>query len=187
MQNMFWVDLEMSGLDEKTCHILEVAVVVTDIFFNPLEEYHSIVYQPQSVLDAMDDWCKKTHGASGLTAAVASGASLESVEKDLISLVGRHFSKERVVLCGNSVGNDKRFLDHYMPLLAKKLHYRILDVSSFKEMFRSRWGIEHKKNEDRHRALDDIRASIDELKTYLSFVRPPEGAAPKPFPEKGKT
>mgnify|MGYP001560863018 CR=1 FL=1 len=173
MERMFWVDLEMSGLDEKVHRILEVAVVITDLDFNELETYHTIVYQDPEVLKAMDEWCTKTHGKSGLTAAVATGKQESLVEEELVALVGRHYGeKDRVVLCGNSVGNDKRFLDVYMPKLAKRLHYRIVDVSSFKEIFKSKWQVEFKKS-DKHRALEDAQASIAEIKTYLALVTPP--------------
>jgi oligoribonuclease len=174
MKKLFWVDLEMTGLDEKVDHILEVAVVVTDMDFNPLEEYHRVVFQPPAVLEGMNDWCKKTHGESGLTAAVPNGTALAQVEKDLLALIDRHFGgKERVVLTGNSVGNDKRFLDAYMLELAKRLHYRIVDVSSFKEIFREKWGIQFQKG-NAHRAVDDIHESIRELKSYLSLVQAPK-------------
>jgi oligoribonuclease len=176
MERMFWVDLEMSGLDDKVHRILEVAVVITDLDFKELETYQAIVHQEPEVLKAMDDWCTKTHAKSGLTAAVATGKKESLVEEELIALVGRHYGeKDRVVLCGNSVGNDKRFLDAYMPRLAKRLHYRIVDVSSFKEIFKSKWKVEFKKSEN-HRALEDARASIAEIKTYLALVTPP---APK--------
>jgi oligoribonuclease len=88
---LFWVDLEMTGLDEKVDTILEVAIIITDIDFKPLEEYHRIVFQPQDVLDKMNDWCKKTHGDSGLTAAVAAGTPLATVEKEILELIGRHY------------------------------------------------------------------------------------------------
>lgn len=176
-RRLFWVDLEMSGLDEKVHRILEVAVVITDLEFNEVETYERIVHQAPEVLAAMDEWCTKTHGKSGLTAAVATGMPEGEVEKELLALIGRHFDpKERVVLCGNSVGNDKRFLDAYMPELAKRLHYRIVDVSSFKEIFKAKWGVEFKKP-DNHRALEDARGSINELKTYLALVTPPAPAA----------
>jgi oligoribonuclease len=159
---------------------LEVAVVITDLEFKELETYHAIVHQDPAVLKAMDDWCTKTHGKSGLTAAVATGKKEALVEDELVALVGRHFNdKDRVVLCGNSVGNDKRFLDAYMPKLAKRLHYRIVDVSSFKEIFKSKWRVEFKKSEN-HRALEDARASIAELKTYLALVTPPAQAPAEP-------
>lgn len=167
---LFWVDLEMTGLDEIVDTILEVAVVVTDIDFKPLEEYHRIVFQPPEVLANMNDWCKKTHGDSGLTAAVPNGTPLATVESEMLQIIERHYgSKDRVVLAGNSVGNDKRFLDRYMPKLAERLHYRLVDVSSFKEIFRDRYGVQFEKN-NCHRAVEDIHESIRELAYYLSFV-----------------
>lgn len=170
---MFWVDLEMSGLDECIDRILEVAVIITDLDFQVLDTYHKIVYQPKSVLDNMNDWCKNTHGRSGLTALVPNGTPIEAVEKDLIDLSAKHFlNNERVVLCGNSVGMDKRFIDKYMPNFAKKLHYRLVDVTSFKEIFRSKYGIKMEKAEG-HRALDDIKESIKELQHYLTFINAP--------------
>ncbi|MCM2324233.1 MAG: oligoribonuclease [Oligoflexia bacterium] len=167
---LFWIDLEMTGLDDTVDTILEVAVVVTDQELKPLETFHRVVYQTPDVLSRMNDWCKKTHGESGLTAAVATGTPLEKVEKELIELIDRHFSsRDRIVLVGNSVGNDKRFVDRYMPELAKRLHYRLIDVSSFKEVFRERYGIQFEKK-NAHRAIDDIHESIKELAHYLSFV-----------------
>lgn len=171
-KRFFWVDLEMTGLDEKIDTILEVAVIITDVDFKPLEEYHRVVFQPPHVLESMNDWCKKTHGESGLTVAVATGTPLETVEKELIELVSRHYgASERIVLCGNSVGQDKRFIDKYMPELAKRLHYRLIDVSSFKEIFREKYAVNFAKTANRHRALEDIHESIRELGTYLAFVK----------------
>ena len=170
-KRFFWIDLEMTGLDEKIDQILEVAVLITDSDFKPVEELHRIVYQPQSVLDGMNDWCKKTHGASGLTAACATGHPLEKVEEEMVALVKKHFgNSEKVVLCGNSVGNDQRFLNAYMPKLSQRLHYRVIDVSSFKEVFREKYGVKFEKG-SKHRAVDDILESISELQHYLSFVK----------------
>lgn len=171
-KRLFWVDLEMTGLDDTVDTILEVAIVVTDIELKPLESYHKVVYQPPQVLEAMNDWCKKTHGESGLTAAIPGGTPLATVEKEIIELIQRHYgSRDRVVLVGNSIGNDKRFIDRYMPEVAKRLHYRVVDVSSFKEIFRDRYGIQFEKK-NTHRAVDDIHESIHELEHYLSFVKP---------------
>lgn len=161
----------MTGLDEKKDSILEVAALVTDSQLQVLERYHAVVYQPQSVLDGMNDWCKENHGASGLTAAVPFGVPLEKVETDLLSLIEKHFKKdERVVLAGNSIGNDRRFIDQYMPKFAEKLHYRMVDVSSFKEVYRETLGLTFQKS-NAHRALGDIEASLAELKFYLSYVK----------------
>ena len=171
---LLWIDLEMTGLDEKTHVILEAAAVVTDLDFQPLDRFHRIVLQPQEELDKMDAWCRKTHGKSGLTEQVKTGAPIAEVERALLAFASRHFKPEdRIVLCGNSIGNDRRFLETYTPEFAKKLHYRMIDVSSFKEIFREKYGIKVQKKET-HRALDDIQESINELKTYLSYVRVPE-------------
>ena len=173
-KKLLWVDLEMTGLDDIKDSILEVAAIVTDVQLKPLEEYHRVVFQPAEVLENMNDWCKKTHGESGLTAAVPNGTPLPQVEKELLELISRHFdSKDRPVLCGNSIGNDRRFIDRYTPELAKRLHYRMIDVSSFKEVYRDRFSIEFKKKNS-HRATDDILESIRELEHYLSFVQVPQ-------------
>lgn len=169
--NYLWLDMEMSGLDVEKCRILEVAAIVTDGDFRELETYHSVVYQPPEVLAAMDEWCQKNHGASGLTAAVANGKPEALVEQELLGLIQRHFpAKDRPVLCGNSIGQDRKFIDAYMPKLAERLHYRMLDVTSFKIVFRDRFKIEFEKKGS-HRALDDIRESIGELNHYLSYVK----------------
>ncbi|MBI3558333.1 MAG: oligoribonuclease [Deltaproteobacteria bacterium] len=169
MKRMFWVDLEMTGLDEKVDHILEIAVVITDVNFNVLDTYHRVVFQPPAVIEAMNDWCKNAHGKSGLTALIPTGAPIAQVEKELLELSARHFEKEKIVLCGNSVGNDQRFILAYLPEFSKKMHYRVVDVTSFKEIFRSKWNLNVQKAEG-HRALDDIHESIKELQAYLSFV-----------------
>ncbi len=174
-KRLLWMDLEMTGLDDQKDQILEVAAIVTDLELKPLEEFHRVVYQPPEVLAGMNDWCKKTHGESGLTEACAAGTPLAEVERELIELLERHYSaRDRVVICGNSIGNDRRFIDRYLIEFSKHLHYRMIDVSSFKEIYRERWGIEFKKK-NAHRAVDDIFESIRELEHYLSFVKiPPE-------------
>jgi oligoribonuclease len=172
-KRLLWMDLEMTGLDDQKDQILEVAAVITDLELKPLEEFHRVVFQPQDVLAGMNDWCKKTHGESGLTAACATGTPLAEVERELLALIDRHYSaKDRPVICGNSICNDRRFLDRYCVDFSKRLHYRVIDVSSFKEVYRERWGIEFKKKNS-HRAVDDIFESIRELEHYLSFVKVP--------------
>jgi oligoribonuclease len=174
-KHLFWIDLEMTGLDENRDTILEVAVMITDLELNPVAEYDRVVFQPPEVLENMNDWCKKHHGESGLTAAVPGGKPIGEVEKELLELASKYFRpEERIVLVGNSVGNDRRFIDRYLPEFAKKLHYRLVDVSSFKEIFRERYGIKFEKK-NAHRALGDIQESIGELKHYLSFVKIPDG------------
>lgn len=176
-KRLFWVDLEMTGLDDAVDTILEVAVVITDLELKPIEEFHRVVFQPPEVLANMNDWCKKTHGESGLTAAVPLGVPLADVEKELLALLDRHYSpKERVVLVGNSVGNDRRFIDRYLPQFASRLHYRLVDVSSFKEIFRDRYRVTFEKG-NAHRAVGDIHESIAELQFYMGFIQVPEGGA----------
>lgn len=166
--------MEMSGLDVQKCAILEVAAIVTDFNFTPLQSYHAVVFQPPEVLAAMDAWCTETHGKSGLTAAVAKGAPLAEVEKQLVDIVDRHWSgTDRPILAGNSIGQDRKFIDAYMPTLSARLHYRMLDVSSYKVVFNDRFGITYEKR-GTHRALDDILESIGELTLYLSHVRAPQ-------------
>ncbi len=164
--------MEMTGLDPETCVVLEVAAVVTDVELRPLEEFSAIVRQPPEELAKMDEWNTRTHGGSGLAAAVASGRPLADVEADLVAFVGRHFGEEPAVLCGNSIGQDRRFVERYMPDLAARLHYRVVDVSSFKEVLRRRYGLTYKKRQA-HRAIDDIRESLAELAFYLEGFSPP--------------
>ena len=172
MNKMLWVDLEMTGLDLAKDKILEVAAVVTNLKLEVLEQYHNVVYQPPSVLATMDPWCIETHGKSGLTEAVAKGKPLDQVEKDLVKIAQSHFPNERIILCGNSVGTDKRFLDVGMPTFARHLHYRIIDVSSWKEIFSSVYGLSFEKRE-LHRAVDDILESIGELAFYMKYINAP--------------
>jgi len=168
---LFWIDLEMTGLDEKVDSILEVAVVITDLDFNVLDSFDKVVFQPQAVLTAMNAWCQKTHGETGLTAAVPNGTPLAQVEGDLVKMIEKHYGpRDQVVLVGNSVSNDRRFVDKYLPKVAERLHYRLIDVTSFKEIFREKYGLTFTKTNS-HRAKDDIHESIAELKFYLSHVQ----------------
>lgn len=172
-KKFLWVDLEMSGLDVNKCRILELAAIVTDSKFKALDQYDAIVKQSDAVLAAMDEWCTKTHGESGLTAAVKLGKPEPQVEAEFLALIDKHFAKdERVVLCGNSIGQDRKFIDAYMPNVAKRLHYRMVDVTSYKVIFRDCYGIEYEK-QGKHRAIDDIKESIAELQSYLAYLQIP--------------
>jgi len=168
MEKLFWIDLEMTGLDVEREVIIECAAIITDMDFNPIDQYEAVIQQPQWYLDHMDDWNQKQHGKSGLTAKVPSGKNSFEVEKDLIQLTQRHFSQEKAVLAGNSIGQDRLFINKYWPELAQKLHYRMLDVTSLKLIMKHKFNLEYSK-QGSHRALDDIQESINELKYYLEM------------------
>jgi oligoribonuclease len=174
MNHLFWLDMEMSGLDSNIHRILEVALIVTDLKFNPLYEYETVVYQEPAVLSAMDNWCTRHHSESGLTARIPTGKAESVVEEELISIFQKYKEEpgEKCILAGNSIGQDRRFLERYMPKLCSLLHYRMLDVSSFKIVYEN---IYHKQfsKKKRHRALEDIQESIAELQYYLSLVSIP--------------
>lgn len=172
---LVWVDLEMSGLDINKEHILEMACLVTDGHLNMVAEGPNlIIHQPDSVLDNMGQWCKEHHGQSGLTDAVRkSNVSLTSAEQQMLVFVQEHTLPKSAILSGNSVHADKVFLDKFMPQFMSHLHYRIVDVSSVKELCRRWYPEDFKKAPAKqlsHRALDDIIESIEELKFYKSSI-----------------
>jgi oligoribonuclease len=166
---LVWIDMEMSGLDPSTCRILEIATVITDGRLEILAEGPDlVVHQPDAVLDAMDEWCTRHHGESGLTDQVrASSVSEAEAEHQTLEFLARFTQAGASPLCGNSVHQDRRFIARYMPKLDAFLHYRLVDVSTLKELQR-RWYPELKASPKRetHRALDDIRESIEELRFY---------------------
>lgn len=170
MTKLFWIDLEMTGLDVQKERIIEVAAIITDLEFNELAQYHAIVKQDQRFLDGMDEWNKKTHGASGLTDKVPHGQEPERVELDLINLVQTNFADEKPILAGNSISQDRLFIDEYMKTFASTLHYRMLDVSSWKIIYANKFNKKYEKKNS-HRAVDDIRESIAELRFYLQFIK----------------
>lgn len=164
--------MEMSGLDVNKEVIIEVACIVTDLNFRELDSFETVVKQPQSYLDNMDAWNTEHHGKSGLTAKVPFGMDPEMVEAKLIYIIDKNFPesktdlKKRPILAGNSIAQDRLFIDKYFKKLAERLHYRMVDVSSFKVIMTNKYDIEYKK-QNSHRALDDIRESIGELRFYL--------------------
>ncbi len=172
MSKLLWVDLEMTGLDVEKEVILEVGAIVTDMEMRELETFHAVLKQPQTLLDKMDDWNQKHHKESGLIELVkTSGREPQLVEHDLIMLVQRHFQGERPILAGNSISQDRLFINKYMPRLAEKLHYRMLDVTSWKIILNERFKLKFEKKNG-HRAIDDIKESINELKFYISHISP---------------
>lgn len=189
--NLVWIDLEMSGLELDTCTILEIATIVTDSQLEVIEEGPQLViHQPDEVLEAMDDWNTRHHGQSGLTEAVRnSEVSMQQAERETLDFIQQHCHRDTAPLCGNSVWQDRRFLAKYMPELEQYLHYRIIDVSSVKEVVR-RWypdEVTPPSKQQSHRALDDIQESIRELKYYRSTVfAPPGGGADSPVAAAGE-
>ncbi|KAI8608519.1 ribonuclease H-like domain-containing protein [Chytriomyces sp. MP71] len=173
---LVWIDLEMSGLNLQKDRILEIAVIVTDKDLNLVAESDDIIVQTdKALLDQMDEWCVKHHGESGLTqAAIDSKISMKEAEARILDFIKNHIPEERVgVLAGNSVHMDKEFLRKDMPSLLAHLHYRLVDVSTVKELM-ARWNpdllAKAPAKKQTHRALDDIRESIEELKFYQTHA-----------------
>lgn len=171
LEKLFWIDLEMTGLDVDKEVIIECAVVITDLNFKELDKFETVVKQPQKYLESMDDWNKSHHRESGLTAKVPHGMSSDDTETQLIQMVRRHFSNDdRPVLAGNSIMQDRLFIDKYWPGFASTLHYRMLDVSSWKVIYNSKLNLKYEKK-NAHRALEDVYESIAELQYYLNFIK----------------
>jgi oligoribonuclease len=169
-QNLVWLDCEMTGLNPETERIIEIAVVVT----GPKLEMRTegpvlVVHQSDALLDGMDKWNKSTHGKSGLINKVKESPLTEDEAQEQIIAFLRHYvPKSSSPMCGNSIGQDRRFLAKYMPKLEAFFHYRNLDVSTLKELSK-RWApLVYKgfKKKQRHTALADVHESIDELEHY---------------------
>jgi oligoribonuclease len=168
--NLIWIDLEMTGLDTRTDRIIEIATVVTDKHLKVLGQGPVLaIYQPDSVLEAMDDWNRKQHGGSGLVDRIrASTLSAADAERATLDFLSRWVPPGKSPMCGNSICQDRRFLAREMPTLERFFHYRNLDVSTLKELAR-RWApavFAGMQKASTHLALDDILESIDELKYY---------------------
>lgn len=168
---LLWVDLEMTGLDVHKDKIIEVAAEVTDFEFKTLASYEAVIKQPDTVMDAMTGWPLEQHTKSGLLERIkTSGKEERDVVHELIGFIRAEFGDEPAVLAGNSIHNDRLFIMQWWPEVENLLHYRMLDVSSFKILMRSKYGVDFKKKEV-HRAFDDIQASIAELQYYLQSIR----------------
>jgi len=170
LDNLVWIDLEMTGLDPDRDRIIEIATIVTNSQLEVVAEGPVIaIHQPDAVLEAMDEWNRTTHGASGLIERVQrSTVTAAEAEQRTLEFLEVHAEPGASPMCGNSICQDRRFLYREMPRLERFFHYRNLDVSTLKELAR-RWAPEVLagiSKESRHLALDDVRESIRELGYY---------------------
>ena len=172
--NLIWIDMEMTGLQPEVNRVIEVAAVITDSQLNIIHEGPVVaVHQDARALAKMDSWNTQTHGKSGLTQRVIDSVVDEEAATDIFLDVFRRFvPKGKSPMCGNTIGQDRRFMSRWMPRLEAYFHYRSIDVSTVKELVK-RWKPEVKeglKKATRHEALSDILDSIEELKYYRREV-----------------
>lgn len=168
---LLWVDLEMTGLDANNDVILEIAAEITDFNFKTLASYEAIIHQPDEVLANMNEWSMEQHAASGLVERIRKdGRDEKEVVHELVGFIKAQFGDEHAVLAGNSIHNDRKFIQKWWPEVDELLHYRMLDVSSFKILMQSKYHVTFHKKEV-HRAFDDIQASIAELQYYLGKLK----------------
>ena len=167
---LVWLDMEMTGLNPLTDRIIELAIVITDKNLNTVAEAPVwVIHQTDEMLNGMDAWNQRTHGNSGLIDKVRASSLTEAeVEQAALAFIKQYIGPSKSPMCGNSIGQDRRFMANYMPTLETYFHYRNLDVSTLKELAR-RWYpriYDGYKKETRHTALADVYESIDELKYY---------------------
>ena len=169
-QHLIWIDLEMTGLNPDTDKIIEIATIITDKDLNILAQGPALaVHQSDEALDAMDEWNQTHHGQSGLIERVKA-STIDDAEAERLTLefIKQWLPERTSPICGNSIGQDRRFLVRYMPELEAYFHYRNLDVSTLKELA-ARWAPSLKdgfKKQTKHEALADIIESIEELRYY---------------------
>jgi oligoribonuclease len=175
-QELVWLDLEMTGLDPKRHRIIEIASIITDLDLNIIAEGPDLViHTHEKILERMNDFVHEMHHSSGLIEEVKnSKITIEEAEKQTLEFIEKHLgTKYKPPLCGNSIGTDRRFLDDQMNKLEQRLHYRVVDVTSIKELVK-RWHPEINAivppKKENHRALGDIIESIEELKFYRKHL-----------------
>jgi oligoribonuclease len=181
-QNMIWLDCEMTGLDPEADRLIEIAVIVTGPELSPrMEGPVLVIHQSDAQLDKMDSWNKGTHGRSGLIDKVRASTVTEAqAEQVILDFVSAYAPKRAVPMCGNSIGQDRRFLVKYMPKLEAFFHYRNIDVSTLKELAK-RWRPDIYnafRKQQKHTALADVHESIDELAHYRQHLLRLETPAP---------
>lgn len=174
--NLLWFDFETTGLDETIHCPIEAAAVVTDYKLKVLSQVSSPIHATVEQLEKMNDVVRSMHMRSGLLHLMAFAPPCEVVEEKILQQIDKSFAEgEKIILCGNSIHFDRKFIRTYMPKLEKRLHYRMIDVSSFKESFRVVYGYEYPRGTIAHRALPDIMdGSIPEFQTYLQFIHYPD-------------
>ena len=171
---LLWIDLEMTGLDAKQDLILEVGAVATDWDFNEVAVYSAVKKIDDDLMKQRmvgDFWEKFPEVRSQLQSQNADGKTTQQVENELLDFISQHFDAEKpVLLAGNSIHQDRKFIENEWTNLDKKLHYRMLDVSAWKVVFEGKYKKKFAKPEA-HRALEDIRGSIMELKYYMTKLK----------------
>lgn len=174
MEPLFWVDMEMTGLNDETDRILEIACVLTDSNLVPTWQREWVVSQTEECLAGMNAWCQKQHNQSGLIERVRQSRLTEKeLDRILVDELEDRMgpSVTKLIIAGNSIHQDRKFLDRYLPQTSKRLHYRMLDVSAWKIVFQTHFHITYAKKNN-HRALEDVLESISELKFYMERIKP---------------
>lgn len=172
--SLIWLDLETTGLDVRECTILELGMIVTTDDLEPIDYFMQVIHQPDRILESMGEWCINQHGASGLTKeSRESVKELPLAEQEAMDFVEKHFppTVERPVMCGNTIGFDRQFLQFHMRGLHDEFHYRSIDVSGIKILGRIWYPhLEQLSIKGGHRTIADLKDSIEELRHYRKTI-----------------